>query len=106
LRRQLERFRGGRGLARITAAFRAGDAGGSSALDTFELAHAVAHLLGRPPPSHAVAAMVAHASGGAASGGNAVANNALSLLQFVHLVHTFNWEAAMADSTSPPQANA
>jgi hypothetical protein len=50
--------------------------------------------------------MVAHASGRAASGGNVVASNALSLLQFVHLVHTFNWEVAMAVSTSPPQANA
>jgi hypothetical protein len=50
--------------------------------------------------------MVAHASGRAASGGNVVASNALSLLQFVHLVHMFNWEVAMAVSTSPPQANA
>lgn len=101
MRRKLDGLRGGRGLARITAAFRTCDTDGNGVLDTFELAHAVARLF-EPwsPPSWAVAGLVAHA---AATGAAHHAHHALSLLQFVHLVHTFNWDAAMA--ATAPQTN-
>ena len=60
------------------------DMDGNGVLDTFELAAAMATLLGRPPTTVQVMAMVA------ASGAE---RNELTRPQWSHLVRTFDWES-------------
>ena len=97
LRNKLNDFRGGRGLARIRAVFESAGANGSSdVLDFFELEHAVALLIGQPLPSAVVAEMVNTLSSAPASlpPASSSISNSLTLLKFVHLVHTFDFETA------------
>jgi Ca2+-binding EF-hand superfamily protein len=68
---------------RIADIFSQFDADGSGDLDTFELYHAIAEVLGRAPSSAVIGAMVTFSG---------AANNVLSLAQFSTLVHAFNWD--------------
>ena len=72
-------------IDQIRAVFNHFDANHSGDLDTFELSSAVAELIGRDPNTQQVAAIVS------ASGAQ---DSALSFDQFVHLIHTFDWDLA------------
>ena len=107
---KLRDLRGGRGLSHIHAVFESACADSSGdALDFFELEHAVELLIGQRLPSAVVAKMVKTltlASTPAAFlpvvSGTA---SSLTLLQFVHLVHTFDFEEAVMSAVTAPFAS-
>ena len=68
---------------RIADIFNQFDVDGSGDLDTFELYHAVAEILGRVPSTAIIGAMVKFVGAD---------NNVLSLEQFSTLVHAFDWD--------------
>jgi len=76
----------------VKAVFAKFDTDGSGDLDTFELANAVAALVGRSPSTSQVLAMVQAAGVGD--------KNTLSLDDFERLVHTFDWDEDEADTAS------